>query len=555
MSTPIVYAPDRPFALPASQRRVISLTLYLGFAALAVGVANGLAQALNYAGIDIFKDFPGLRTYYEGLTVHGVFNAIVLTFSFANGFVALTCARGLNRPLNQKLLWSSLISLAVGAALAAGAIVSGHASVLFTFYAPLQAHWTFYLGLALIVISTWLTSANLLLALRGWRREHPGQRIPLLAYISVATYIFWDIASVGIAADVVFMLLPWSMGMLPGVDPMLSRTLFWFTGHPIVYFWLLPVYVSWYAMIPKQVNGALFSDTAVRIVFLMFLCIIPLGLHHQYVDPGISTGLKFAVATMTFIVFLPSLLTAFSVMYALEIGGRRSGGRGLIGWFFSLPWSEPSVAAQLLAMLGFMLGGVTGLVNASYNINLEVHNTTFVPGHFHLTVGTAVALSYMGIVYWLVPFLEQKELWGKRIALAQAWLYFLGVLIFARGMISGGLSGMPRRTAISLIDYPPLPGWHVAGILTGIGGSLMFIAAAMFFLVLGMTVFFGKPAKIDDIPFTETIEPPSAGGWLVNLDQFRYWVAAAIVLCLVIYGPVIYQHIPPQLYSPGNTNY
>jgi cytochrome c oxidase subunit 1 len=555
MSTPIAYAADRPFALPANQRRLISLMLYLGFAALAVGVVNGLAQALNYAGIDIFKNFPGLRTYYEGLTVHGVFNAIVLTFAFANGFVALTTARGLNRPLNQSLLWAALASLAAGAALAAGAIVSGHASVLFTFYAPLQAHWTFYLGLVLIVLSTWLTSANLFLTLRGWRREHPGERIPLLAYMSVVTYIFWDIASVGIAADVVFMLLPWSLGILPGVDPMLSRTLFWFTGHPIVYFWLLPVYVSWYAMIPRQVSGALFSDTAVRIVFLMFLCIIPIGFHHQYVDPGISTGFKFAIATMTFIVFLPSLLTAFSVMYALEIGGRRSGGRGLIGWFFSLPWSEPSVAAQLLAMLAFMLGGITGLMNASYNINLEVHNTAFVPGHFHLTVGTAVALSYMGIVYWLVPFLEQKELWGKRLALAQAWCYFIGVLIFARGLISGGLAGMPRRTAISLIDYPELPGWREAGILTGIGGSLMFISAVMFFIVLGMTVFFGKPAKIDDIPFTETIEPPAAAGWLVNLDRFGYWVAAAVVLCAVIYAPVIIQHIPPQLYSSGFTNY
>jgi len=555
VSTPVVYAPERPFALPASQRRIISLMLYLGFGALAVGVVNGLAQALNYADIDIFKAFPGLHSYYQGLTVHGVFNAIILTFSFANGFVALTCARGLNRPLNQGLLWATLASMAGGAALLAGAILSGHASVLYTFYAPLQAHWTFYLGLVLIVLSTWLTSANLFLALRAWRREHPGERIPLLAYISVVTYTFWDIASVGVACEVVLLLLPWSLGLLPGVDPMLTRTLFWFTGHPIVYFWLLPVYVSWYAIVPKQVSGALFSDTAVRMVFLMFLIIIPIGLHHQYVDPGISPSLKFAVAILTFIVFLPSLLTAFSVMYALEIGGRRSGGRGLIGWFFRLPWKEPAVAAQLLAMLGFMLGGITGLMNASYNINLEIHNTAFVPGHFHLTVGTAVGLSYMGIAYWLVPFFEQKQLWGKRLALTQAWCYFIGVLIFARGLISGGLAGMPRRTAISLIDYPLPAGWHEAGILTGVGGTLMFISAVMFFVVLGMTIFFGRPAKIDDIPFTDTIEPPVASGWLVNLDHFGYWIAVAIVLCVVIYGPVIYQHIPPQMNSTGFTNY
>lgn len=555
MRTSVVYEPEAAFALPALQRRLISLTIYLGFAALGVGVLNGLAQALNYADIDVFKYYPGMRTYYQGLTVHGVFNVIILTFAFGNGFVSLTTARGLNRPLNTGLLVAALASLASGSALAAGAILSGRASVLYTFYAPLQAHWTFYLGLVLIVLSTWITSLNIFLMVRAWRREHPGQRIPLLAFISAVTYIFWDIASVGVAVEVVGLLLPWSLGLLPATDPLLDRTLFWFTGHPIVYFWLLPVYISWYAMIPRQVGGSLFSDTAVRIVFLMFLSIIPIGLHHQFVDPGISPGLKFVVAALTFIVFLPSLLTAFSVMYALEIGSRRNGGTGVIGWFFHLPWSDPSVAAQLLAMIAFMLGGVTGLMNASYTINLEIHNTAFVPGHFHLTVGTAVALSYMGIAYWLVPYFEQKELWNRKFALSQAWIYFIGVLIFARGLISGGLAGMPRRTAISLIDYPKLPGWREAGIMTGVGGTLMFIAAAMFFFEIFMTTFFSRRAEIADIPFTDTIEPPAADGFLVSLDRFRYWIIASIVLCVIIYAPVLRSHIPPNLYSVGYSNY
>jgi len=132
MRTPVVDRPDAPFALPNLQRRIISLTVYLGFSALGVGVINGLAQALNYAGIDIFRYYPGLRTYYEGLTVHGVFNVIILTFAFANGFVSLTTARGLNRPLNTGLLVAALVSLLIGSLLAAGAILSGHASVLYT---------------------------------------------------------------------------------------------------------------------------------------------------------------------------------------------------------------------------------------------------------------------------------------------------------------------------------------------------------------------------------------------------------------------------------------
>ena len=55
----------------------------------------------------------------------------------------------------------------------------------------------------------------------------------------------WGMASVGIAVQFIFLLIPWSLWLTDGVDPLISRTLFWFSGHPLVYFWLLPVYISW----------------------------------------------------------------------------------------------------------------------------------------------------------------------------------------------------------------------------------------------------------------------------------------------------------------------
>jgi cytochrome c oxidase subunit I len=552
MSTPVVHDP-KGFALPDSQRAVIRWTIYFGLAALAVGVINGLGQALNYAGVNILRFFPGMRTYYQGLTVHGVFNAIVFTFSFSNGFLLLTTARGLGRKCNEGLMIAMFACLVFGSLLAAFAMFSGRASVLFTFYPPLQAHWTFYLGLALLVVSTWVTSATQLVMLRGWRRDNPGERIPLLAFLSVATYVMWDIASIGIAVEVVFLLLPWSLGLISGADPLLSRTLFWYSGHPIVYFWLLPIYVSWYAMVPKLAGGKLFSDTLTRVVFLMFIVLsIPVGFHHQFTDPGISGHMKFAHAVLTFAVFFPSLATAFSVMYALEIGARRRGGQGLAAWFLKIPWHDPALSAQVLAMLAFMLGGITGLMNASFNMNQVVHNTAFIPGHFHLTVGAAVALSVMGIAYWLVPYLSERRLWGSRLACWQGWIYFVGVLIFARGMISGGLLGMPRRTLVLAAPYYKAD-WRLPAILTGVGGTMMFVSAMACFFVLAMTVVFGEKSEGVDIPFTETIEGPPASGWEVHLDRLRYSVATVLVLIAMAYGPFLVRHIPPKLLSPGFT--
>jgi cytochrome c oxidase subunit 1 len=535
--TPVVLDPTG-YELPDAQRRVLRWTMYIGYAALTAGVFHGLANALSYAGINIIGWFPGLRTYYQGLTAHGVANVLIFTFSFSNAFLPLLTARALSRPLNAGLLWASLAALVLGNVLAVYAIIGNHASVLYTSYAPLQAHWTYYLGLALVVVSTWLAMLNMWGAMRGWRREHPGQRTPLLAYICVTSYLMWFLASLPLAVSFLGFLLPWSLGMTERIDPLLTRTLFWFTGHAIVYAWLLPAYVSWYAIIPRQVDGALISDSYTRIVWILFLLLsIPTGIHHQYTDPGIHEGIKALQGVLTFGVFFPSLATAFSVIAALEIGGRRRGGTGLLGWFRKLPWGDPSVAAQLLAMLTFVLGGATGLVNASFTMNQVIHNTTWVPGHFHMTVGTAVALTLMGVGYWLVPYLTRRALVGRTLALASSWIYTIGVLVFARGMISGGLEGMPRRTFMAEATYSS-DAWRLPGILTGIGGSMMFLGVMLFFIVIGLTIAIGRRhTGPTDIPVSETLTRPAVTGWEPALDRLGWWAVAAIVLIVIAYGP------------------
>ncbi len=539
------------FELSREQTALIRWNIYLGFAAVGVAMFHGLAQALSYAGINVLGWFPGLQTYYQGLTVHGVLNALVFTFAFANGFLSLTTARALSRPLNRWLLHGAFWSLVAGVVLLGYAILSNQASVLFTFYAPLQAHWTFYLGAALLVVSTWLTAANLFLALGRWRRDNPGERYPLMAFVSVATYAMWVIASIGLAVQVVGYLLPWSLGLIEGSDPLTMRTLFWYSGHPVVYFWLLPAYVSWYLMIPRQVGGKLLSDPLTRMVFIMFLLFsIPTGFHHQYTDPGIPAFMKALHGVMTFAIFFPSLATAFAIMASLEMGGRARGGRGLLGWIPKLPWGDPSVTAQILAMLTFMVGGATGLINASLSMNRVIHNTTWVPGHFHTTVGTAVALTFMGIAYWLVPMLTKRELFGRRIALAQAWIYTVGVLIFARGMSAAGLDGQPRRTFMAEAPYMP-DAWLVPGYWTAVGGSLMAVGITLFFVVLLGTIFFGRRLeKRPDMPIAETVHPASRKGWEPILDRWPVWVAVAVILIVIAYGPFVISEMPPTLNTP-----
>lgn len=555
-AAPVVQDPTG-FAISPGQRRGLRWTIYVGFVALTAGIFHGVAQALSYANIDVLTYFPYLRNYYQGLTVHGVANVLIFTFAFSNGFLPLMVARALSRQPVPGLTWGAFAALVLGNLLTIYAVVSGQASVLFTAYAPLQAHWTFYIGLALVVVSTWLALLNMVVMYRRWRADgNQERRIPLLAFMSLVTYAMWFLASLPIAVLFLGINVPWTLGLLPLTDPLMSRTLFWFTGHAIVYAWLLPTYISWYALIPRQVGGRILSDSLTRFIFILFLILsIPTGFHHQYTDPGISNAMKFWHGILTFGIFFPSLATAFSVMAALEMGGRARGGTGLFAWIRKLPWNDPSVTAQLLAMITFIFGGITGLINASLSMNLVVHNTTWVPGHFHLTVGSAVTLTVVGVGYWLVPYLTGRALWAPKLALASSWVYAIGVLVFARGMITAGLEGMPRRIFRAGAAYDN-PAWDLGGILTAVGGTAMFFALLTAFVVLLVTIVAGKrQGAPTDIPWSETVAAPATHGFQTNWDRIGLWMVVAVVLILFAYGPFFATYLPPHWISPGYTFY
>ncbi len=161
--------------------------------------------------------------------------------------------------------------MAIGMVLGVIMIMLGEATVLYTFYAPLEAHPLFYIALALIIVGTYFGSFAIIRQYNLWRRENKGKTSPLLAFMAVATLVLWLIATIGVVATVVLQFIPWSFGWVDEINIALSRTLFWYFGHPLVYFWLLPAYMAWYVMVPKIIGGKIFSDSLARLAFLLFI--------------------------------------------------------------------------------------------------------------------------------------------------------------------------------------------------------------------------------------------------------------------------------------------
>ena len=542
------------YQLTGEEKRFVGWHMLVAIIALFVGSLMGPLQSLEFSGLDLYQYLkPVLQDYYQGLTLHGVLNALVWTTFFIVGFTYLTTVKGLERPMsyprvNKIGFWT----MVTGLVMTAVPLLLGEATVLYTFYPPLEASWAFYLGLTLVVVGSWIEGYGFFLTYRDWRRENPDTRSPFIAFAGVLNMAMWQIATLGVAVEILTMLLPWSTGLIDATDPELARTYFWFTGHPLVYFWLLPAYISWYGMLPKQAGGKLFSDSLARLAFWLFLVFsIPVGFHHQFVDPGIPTGWKWIHAGLTYAVFFPSLLTAFTVIASLEYAAKQRGGTGLIGWVRALPWGNPSVSAQLLAAILFMFGGIGGLVNASYNINTVIHNTTWVPGHFHLTVATAVTLSFIGISYWLVPYITGKKLYRPRLAVIQGWTWFVGMIIFSNAMHVLGLLGAPRRTPLGQAPYVPEE-WSGHLLRVSIGGTILFIAVLMYVWIMFKTATGPKASaeEVPEIPVAESLRDPQlTPKWL---DTFKPWLIGAVALIIIAYGPQLIEQIGNmQLNAPG----
>src|SRR5262249_45149245 len=161
-----------------------------------------------------------------------------------------------------------------------------------------------------------------------------------------------------------FQVIPAALGFVQTIDAGLARTLFSWTLHAIVYFWLIPAYIAFYTIVPRAAGGRLSTPTIGRPTLLLFLLSsLPPPLHHLLMDPEHGNGWKFIQVLLTAFVSVPTLLTIFTITASLEIAGRLRGGRGVFGWIAALPWERPIVLAAGLSfvMLGF--GGFGGLIN------------------------------------------------------------------------------------------------------------------------------------------------------------------------------------------------
>jgi cytochrome c oxidase subunit 1 len=522
------------------RNRLALFHCWVAFGLFAPAVVLGFWQMLMRSPLPAPLDDPS--AYYASVTLHGTVMAYVLTTFFIMGFGYAVAATSLGRPIRgTAAAWIGFAICLLGTVMAAITVLSGRASVLYTFYPPLLASIWYYLGVILLVGGSMIWVALMIINMIAWKRDNPGEPVPLAMFAITAAALLWAWSASGAVIELLGVILPAALGWTTLIDAGLARTLFSVTLHSIVYFWLMPTYIAYYTLAPQAAGGRLYSDLMGRLTFIMLLIFaVPVGMHHLLADPQIGSGFKYLQAFFTFLVALPTLLTVFSITASLEIAGRVRGGRGLLGWIGALPWNEPMVLAIGFSLVMLGLGGFGGFINMAYTMNSMIHNTAWVTAHFHLIFAGAAVIMYFAIAYEMWPRITGKPLRSKTLACWQLWLWFLGMLITTIPWHIAGLMGQPRRVAA--FDYNiPFVARTAALVDISVIGGLILLSAAILLIIVLVRSHVGERTVTVPLRYALAVNPPARVP--AALNGFATWNWILLVLMLVNYGYPVAQFL------------
>jgi cytochrome c oxidase subunit 1 len=257
----------------------------------------------------------------------------------------------------------------------------------------------------------------------------------------------------------------------------------------------------WYLLATLTVGAKPLNQLVCRGAFLLYICFINLAsAHHLLVDPGVGAGWKiWNTSYAMYLAVLASMIHGFTVPAAVEVALRKQGhDQGLFGWLVAAPWRNPGFSAFFLSLVIFGFGGgITGVTLGTQQINILAHNTLRIPGHFHVTVVGGTSLAFMGLCYYVVPLIFQREFYLPALARLQPYLFGAGITAMSLGMSFAGSYGVPRRHWDVEFNNASLSAGFDAGAhamlgLLGVGAVLAFFALVIFIGLTVAAVFFGR---------------------------------------------------------------
>jgi cytochrome c oxidase subunit 1 len=472
---------------------------------LAIGVVLTRWPAIRWLEAD---------TFYMVLTAHGL-DMLIFWIIFFEIAVLHFCSSTLLRCriATPKIAWLGFVLMVVGSIMNNVAVFRGASSVMMTSYVPMMAEPMFYLGIILFavgaLIGCFVFFGTLVVAKR--EKTYEGS-VPLVTFGALTAAI---IAVFTLLSGAIIIIPAWLMSLgLMNVDPLIYRTVWWALGHSSQQINVATHVSVWYLVAAIALGAKPMSERVSRMAFLLYILFLQLAsAHHLLADPGVGTAWK-VVNTSYFMyaAVLASMLHGLTVPGAMEVAQRQKGyTKGLFEWLRKAPWGNPTFAGVFISIIGFgFLGGITGVMMGTEQLNLIIHNTIYVPGHFHATVVVGTTLTFMALTYYLIPVLFKREMIAPKLALWQIYLFGFSMYFFCLVMMGAGTLGVSRRhwdmafQGAALAYEWPGAAYLMMG-LVGLGGLAAIFGGIAFVYVTVGSLLWGR--KLDDGKVSATATP------------------------------------------------
>jgi cytochrome c oxidase subunit I+III len=292
-----------------------------------------------------------------------------------------------------------------------------------------------------------------------------------------------------------------------GGDALLWQHLFWFFGHPEVYFIFIPGLGFMSAIIATFARRPVFGYSAM-VLSLVATGFLSFGLwvHHMFATNVPELGKGFFTA-MSLMIAIPSAVQIFC-------------------WIATLWTGRLHLRTPLLFVLAFffilVLGGMTGLMLGMVPIDLQVHDTYFVVAHLHYVLIGGAVFPLVAAVYYWYPKITGR-LMSERLGRWNFWLFFVGVNVAFFPMHWLGMTGMPRR----VYTYPSGMGWDAINLLATVGAATIAVSMALLLINVWRSRRHGEPAGDDPwgagtLEWATASPPPAANFDAVPVVHGRY---------------------------------
>jgi cytochrome c oxidase subunit I len=508
--------PTTGLRVDRAAEKLIKANAVVAIVFLAIGGLFGLLVALTrWPAVH----FLPADWFYLALTAHGLDVLLVWIIFFEMAILYFASAVVLNSRLaGPKWAWTGFGLMLSGALITNVAVLQGGSSVMFTSYVPMMAEPHFYLGIILFAVGALIGSGvffgTLVIAKRD--KTYEGS-IPLVTFgaLTAAIIAVFTIAS---GAIILIPTLLWSLGLVSHIDPLIYKTIWWAMGHSSQQINVAAHVAVWYAIAAMVFGAKPLSEKISRSAFLMYILFLQLAsAHHLLAEPGLSSEWKiFNTSYAMYLAVLGSMIHGLSVPGAIEAAQRARGyTKGMFEWLRKAPWGNPAFAGMFTSLVFFgFIGGISGVVMGTEQINLIMHNTLYVPGHFHGTVVAGTTLAFMAITYLLVPLIFRRELMMRKLATWQPYVFGIGVAGISIFMMGAGTLGVARRhwdmtfaDAVLPFDFPA-----AAYLMMGLNGIFACMAAlggVMFVVIIVGSVFFGRKLADDEQPSYPEVPPES----------------------------------------------